>query len=69
MLEGKNAHYLILQGLEAGWFYLIEGKVDDGKLKAGLDKPWLIFKNNLWDYKPVLPRCIPAIFFGFCCDE
>lgn len=49
MLEGKNAHYLILKGLEAGWLYLIEEKVDNGKLMAGPDKPWLIFKNNLWD--------------------
>lgn len=38
MLEGKNAHYLILKGLEARWFYLIEEKVDNGKLMAGLDK-------------------------------
>lgn len=49
MLEGKNAHYLILKGLEAGWLYLIEEKVDHGKLTAGPDKPWLIFKNNLRD--------------------
>lgn len=66
MLEEKNAHYLILKGLEARWLYLIEEKVDNGKLMAGLDKPRLIFKNNRWDYKPMLPWCIPAIFFGFC---
>lgn len=49
MLEGKNAHYLILKGLEAGWLYLIEERVDNGKLMAGPDKPRLIFKNNLRD--------------------
>lgn len=48
------------------WLCLIEEKVDNGKLMAGLDKPRLIFKNNLWDYKPMLQRCIPAIFFGLC---
>lgn len=69
MLEGKNAQYLILKGLEARWLYLIEEKVNNGKWMAGLDKPRLIFKNNRWDYKPMLPWCIPAIFFGFCCDK
>lgn len=69
MLEGRNAHFLIFKGLEPGWLYLIEAKVDNGKLMAGLDKCRLIFKNNLRDYKPMLPWCIPAIFFGFCCDN
>lgn len=48
---------------------LLEEKVDNGKLMAGLDKPRLIFKNNLWDYKPMLAWCTPAIFSGLCCDD
>lgn len=63
MLEEKNTHYLILNGLEAGCLCLIEEKVDNEKLMAGLEKPRLIFKNNLRDYKPLLPWCIPAISF------
>lgn len=54
MLEGKNAHYQILRGLGPGWLCLMEEKVDNGKLMAGLDKPRLIFKTTCGI---INPRC------------